>query len=302
MGSVPSLFSLVLLLSPAEEVKIGATVGHRAHAAFLRAIEAVDPALSAALHAPNRSPRPFTVSPLRGIPPARSGTVRLSPERTVWLRITLLLRPLYERLMESFLRDDQRPLLQLGSATFWIREVRVTPGSHPWAGYASWEELAAAAGPERELTLEFASPTAFSFGRKEWGHQMIVLPLPERVFGSLARTWNAFAPSSLQLEARTLKGYTAEHVVIKEIENLNTHMLDFSGRPQVGFTGRVTYGLMGENDSVRQQLTMLADFAFYAGVGYKTTMGMGQARRVARGQGRGFEPGRMSRETGVEET
>lgn len=289
MNDGPDLFSIVLLLSPTEEAEIGATVGHHAHAAFLRAVEAVDPALSAALHAPDRSPRPFTVSPLRGVPPARGGTVRLSPERIVWLRITLLQPLLYERLMESLLRDDRRPLLRLGPATFWIREVRVTPGSHPWAGCASWADLAAAR-PERELTLEFASPTAFSFGRTAWGHRMVVLPLPERVFASLARAWNAFAPPPLRVEPQALERYASEHVVIREIEDLNTRMLNFGGRPQIGFTGRVTYGLMGEDEVARRQLTMLADFAFYAGVGYKTTMGMGQARRVARILRRGLGP------------
>jgi CRISPR-associated endoribonuclease Cas6 len=49
---------------------------------------------------------------------------------------------------------------------------------------------------------------------------------------------------------------------------------------QVGFVGRVTYGLMAENEAARCQLNTLADFAFYAGVGMKTAMGMGQCRRV----------------------
>jgi CRISPR-associated endoribonuclease Cas6 len=39
---------------------------------------------------------------------------------------------------------------------------------------------------------------------------------------------------------------------------------------------------MAENEAARCQLNTLADFAFYAGVGIKTTMGMGQTRRVVK--------------------
>ena len=57
-------------------------------------------------------------------------------------------------------------------------------------------------------------------------------------------------------------------------------MLRFRHSPQVGFVGRVTYRLMAEDDAARCQLNALADLAFYSGVGMKTTMGMGQSRRV----------------------
>lgn len=276
--AAPSLYSVVLLLSPLKEAEIEATVGHRAHAAFLDAIRRVSPDLAAALHDPKVSIRPFTVSPLWGTP-AREGKIRVAPERTYWLRVTLLARPLYERLMEVLLTDD-RPQLRLGEATFAVREALTTPESHPWAGYASWEELARQARPDREITLDFVSPTAFSFGEKPWGRPIVVLPLPELVFGSLARTWNAYAPPPVRVEAKALEHYAAEYVVIQQIAGLRTRMLNFSGRPQVGFVGRVTFGLKGENDIARLQLAMLTDFALYGGVGYKRTMGMGQCRKV----------------------
>ena len=38
--------------------------------------------------------------------------------------------------------------------------------------------------------------------------------------------------------------------------------------------------LHNDNTALVKQLNMLANFAFYAGVGQKTTMGMGQARRL----------------------
>jgi CRISPR-associated endoribonuclease Cas6 len=64
------------------------------------------------------------------------------------------------------------------------------------------------------------------------------------------------------------------------MDDVRTHMLAFRRAKQVGFTGRVTYGLMAADEAARCQLNALAKFAFYAGVGIKTTMGMGQCRRV----------------------
>jgi len=112
----------------------------------------------------------------------------------------------------------------------------------------------------------------------------MVLPLPELVFDSLARQWNSLAPVPLQIDRQALRTYTDQHVVIKRLESLHTQMLHFAKAPQVGFVGRVSFGLMGDNDIARLYLNMLADFAFYAGVGMKTTMGMGQCRRVGGGR------------------
>ena len=274
------LYSIVLTLVPTREVSVRATMGHQVHAAFLRTVEESDPALAEVLHMPNLPAKPFTVSQLRGASRGRKGEILLSPEETYWLRFTVLYPPIFQQFMARFLKGEGRPIIRLGDAILLIKEILTTPESHPWAGYSSWNRLATEAAPDREITLDFVSPTAFGFGQKEWGKKVMVLPLPETVFGSLIRSWNMFAPPQLQLDRPALNTYLEEHVVVKQIENLHTQMLDFRQAPQVGFVGRVAYGLMADNDIARVLLAMLADFAFYSGVGYKTTMGMGQCRRV----------------------
>jgi len=286
MPHPPDLYSLVLILAPTRPATVGATVGHQAHAAFLSAIRESDPLLAEMLHQPNAPVRPFTVSPLWGAGPAREGRVYLSPDMTCFLRFTVLHPLIYERLMSHFLRDDALPVLQLGAATFQVQEVRVTPGSHPWAGYTSWAQLAAEAPPDEEITLEFVSPTAFGFGQKEWGKKVVVLPDPALVFGSLLRSWNHLAPSALQVDREALTAYLEEHVVIGRIRHLETRLQEFKHAPQVGFVGQVTYGLMGADEWARRVLNALADLAFYCGVGMKTAMGMGQCRAL-RGRSEG---------------
>ena len=73
------LFAVVLKLTPAEAVTVRATMGDQAHAAVLDMIRQADPELGAALHSPRARLRPFTVSPLRGTPPARDGLLHLPP-------------------------------------------------------------------------------------------------------------------------------------------------------------------------------------------------------------------------------
>jgi len=274
------LYSIVLTLVPTRPATVRATMGHQAHAAFLRTVREADAALAEVLHMPNLPLRPFTVSPLQGVGRAHDGQVRLSPERDYWLRFTVLYPPIFQQFMGRFLRTEGRPLIRLGQAQLLIKEILTTPGSHPWAGYTSWPQLVARAQPDDEITLEFTSPTAFGFGQKEWGKKVIVLPDPDPVFGSLMRSWNLLAPPSLWLDKETLLAYVREHVVIKQLPGLKTRMLRFSTSPQVGFLGRVTYGLMMQDEEIRHQLNVLADLAFYTGVGMKTSQGMGQVRRL----------------------
>jgi CRISPR-associated endoribonuclease Cas6 len=275
-----ALHSIVVTLTPTREASVRATMGRQAHAAFLNTVRESDEALAEALHVPGMPVRPFTVSMLQNTPRARNGRLHLSPEQTYWLRFTTLYQPIFECFMKRFLDRGGRPAVRLGQAVLLIKELLATPEGHAWAGYDSWSGLVQGAKADEEIVLKFSSPTAFGFGQKDWGKKVMVLPLPETVFGSLARSWNALAPAPFRVDRRTLGEYLDEHVVIKRIDDLHTQMLRFRRSYQIGFAGRVTYGLMADDEAIRCQLNALADLAFYAGVGMKTTMGMGQCRRA----------------------
>ncbi len=208
------------------------------------------------------------------------------------------------------------PALRLGSVHFEVAELvalaqpdeasRALPTS--WAGYDTYEALVERAGAldlampaARTVGLLFRSPTAFSDGQQEWGKKMHLFPDPERVFDRLARLWNAFAPEAFALDVPALREYVAQWVAVSAYA-LETRSLHFDRHAQVGFVGRCSYALMERahptNTTNRrnttaaanvpvtlgaglrpwQALHLLAAFAFYAGVGQKTTMGMGQAR------------------------
>ncbi len=277
------IYSIVLNLRPECPGTIRATMGHQAHSAFLRTIKQADPALAEALHAPGQSVRPFTVSRLLDLPKARAGRIEVSPAQTYPLRFTILRPLIFRQFMNRFLHSNGRPTLQLDRLVFQIHEILVTPEASPWSCYTTFEELYAEARPERNITLQFLSPTAFNLGQRSWGKQFAVLPEPVLVFRRLLRVWNAFSPDPL--DTTKLEAYVTENVIIKRYV-AQTQMLSYPRHRQIGFRGTVTYGLMLEDEEACRQLNALANFAFYAGIGYKTTMGMGQARRIRERDGK----------------
>ena len=280
MEARASLYSLVLLLTPVRPVSVGATVGHQVHAAFLHTVRAVAPDLAEALHAQGRA-RPFTVSPLQGVPRARDGRVLLSPEHTYWLRLSLLDAALYAHLVDFFVYLTHHPLLRLGNGELFVREIVTTPEAHPWAGAVTWAALCETERRSR-LGLHFVTPTAFSLGTRSWGKQTLPLPLPELVFSSLARTWNLWAPPELHVDRIAVERFAREGVVVAGMRDVQTRMLQFKRSPQVGFVGRVFYDIKDPDEEMGRLFNVLAEFAFYAGVGMKRTMGMGMVRRLVK--------------------
>ena len=274
------LYAVVMTMSPLQSSRVRATMGAQAHAAFLATVREADYTLARTLHWPEIPQRPFTVSRLEGTEPARNGWLYLDPQTLYWWRFTGLYPPIFRNFIEHFLKGNRPPVVRLGEAYFSIHEILVTSHGHSWAGYTTWADLASNSYPTEAIRLEFHTATAFGLGQQSWGKRIGVLPDPRLVFDSLARSWNPYAPAPLHIDRKALRDYIDRAVIIKRIEGLRTRMLHFKRVYQIGFTGQVTYGLMEENIQLQTQMDTLANFAFYAGVGMKRSMGMGQVRRL----------------------
>lgn len=273
------LRAIVLKLRTEVGVDLPRTQGHQAHALFLRLIDAADPELARRLHDPQLR-KPFTVSGIEALASRGKQGGHMAAGTQVWLRITLLDDELFGPLMARFLRPGGAPL-RLGGALLQVEEVIGTAERHPLAGCSDFGELLARAGRERAADLHFISPTAFSLGQGEGGKRMSVLPEPVLVFHSLLRKWNQFAAPDLALDP-AFRRLVEEGCIITGHE-LRTAMFQFPRHLQVGFMGRCRFALSADAEQLRI-FNALADFAQYAGVGYKTTMGMGQVRRVCAGR------------------
>jgi CRISPR-associated endoribonuclease Cas6 len=123
----------------------------------------------------------------------------------------------------------------------------------------------------KEIKLFFYTPTTFRQGDID-----LPLPVPSLVFRGLLTRWNAFSPISAPLLRETI-----DRRIALSSADIQTRMF-FDGRSHIpGFVGEVTFRILRNTSHTEAQaIAALADFAFYAGIGRKTTHGMGLVRRL----------------------
>ncbi len=275
--------STVIHLIPPEDVKLRPTMGHHAHAAFLSLLRMSNPEKAAEIHATSKQ-KPFTVSPLIGNGERRGDFLHVRAGTECWLRFTFLDDALFVHFGNAFLTQDF-PSIRLGGATFQLsRLVASGTETKDWSGAKIYEDLIESADTDTRLRVRFYSPTAFRElsprGQKTRNEATIDLV---RCYQSWVNRWNAFAP--MQIDKQPLLDFVARHAGLTAVES-KSRMLDFGRHKAIGFVGGCAYQFFmggqsaGEEDTEMLRLAnLLADFAFYCGTGYKTTMGMGQTRR-----------------------
>jgi len=275
--------AIVLSLKSTSSLTLPPFLGRATHAWFLDQIRQVDTALAAELHVPN-APRPFTTSPLWP-PSATPGQDRLllSAGETCHLRLTSVSPPLSDLLLSKLAPAWQRSRVGLAGLDLLCTGVALTGAEHPRAGQVSYAELIETAEHSpapRYVTLGFVSPTtfrrsppadsAFSHAARE-----VPLPLPALLFGGLLSSWNAFAPQPLPPELRTF----ARECVAVASYSLRTEVVEFGrgsrGRVR-GFVGTCRFAIRHNDPAWRRRIALLASFAPFSGVGWSTTMGLGQ--------------------------
>lgn len=290
------LFSLLLRLHPLEAGQVSPGAGNQVQAAFLDMVRQGDPSLSEWLHTPNQR-RPYTVGLLQGfnhltpvqVEEARTHQQMVSvlPGQTYWLRITMLDATLFSSFAQFLIAQSRTLVVRIGEARFEMSRLLSIPdpesSAQSWVAYSSFAELHTLRPAQKVYAFEFVTPTAFSMGQKQWGKLLKLFPEPAYVFESLARQWDLFAPTHLRMEAsgvspRAIATWCEEQIAVARYA-LETSYLPSNKFGQAGFQGKVIYEVKGMPTAPEAQwLSPLARFALFGGVGYKTTMGMGQAR------------------------
>ena len=314
------LYSLLIKLRAQSPGELPRYAGQMTHAALLHWIKAVDPECATLLHEPNKR-RPFTCSSL--ILPTDPDSASLQgshhrvtilPQRIYWLRLTLLTEQMFQIFIHRFFHQTAHlsekqdsgltfPLLTLGDIPFDVVDITSealegTQGSLSyWSRYTTYAQLVTDActldlrqARNCQIGLAFCSPTTFSNGRYAGGKLFWLFPDPDRVFDSLARSWNYWCPPHFVLDLSSLQAYIRERVNVASY-HIETRGIQLDCGLQPGFVGQCFYTLLerprhqmehGETRSTPgQALHLLSRYALYAGVGQKTAMGMGQARPLA---------------------
>ncbi len=271
------LISLVIQLVPEHSGSLPSTTGPAMHGLFFKWLAGQDASLSARLH-DLAGPKPFTVSalqPLVAIPPSRAernNDLILSPQAKYWFRMTSIEAEFSRFLLEYFYAQPPSQF-EILKHRFEVERVIFNPQEHPWAATSTFAGLNEPVTSSAKVKLQFHSPTTF----KAQGRSR-PLPLPEQTFNSLLTRWNNYASQPIDPAFST---WVSENLAISGYE-LRTELALMEGSRQgaklIAFRGWCEYTALQSDPAMLQTLHQLARFAFFSGVGYKTTMGFGQTR------------------------
>ena len=260
--------SLVLNLVPRSPIYPNFLTGRHYHALFLEIVSSIDKPLADRLHE-QKTDKAFTLSPLQTGERIQWEYDRAIPAGThCWWRISLLDDLLFGHLSQLWLNLNPAKAWHLGAADLTVTSVLGTRESgQAWAGFSSYGQMFEGASSQcKQVDLKFFTPTNFRMGAVD-------NPLPDRdrVFNSLLRKWNQY--SGIEFSSELIESIFPSSFKIQSAIAPDSRSLF------VGAVGEMGFRVLGDEDRVKQ-FNALADFAMFAGVGRKTTMGMGMTRRI----------------------
>lgn len=272
------LYSVVLRMGALRKGAVPPDHGGLVLAALYALLQAGDPALASAQHDSNTH-KPFTVSLIDGGKADREGAHHFAEGDSAEWRFTLLRDPAFEALVQRYGRDRGLPHVRIGAMEFGIQDVFVS-GSHPRSGYIGIEQLRdrhSGQEAQRQVTLDFLSPTLFSLGTdRHKNRRWRTLPDPRTLFSTLRKRWAGMGGADPGDEFDAWVEKTIEAVPL----TLRWQRVRIKQEMLRGFSGVVRFEHWGDDERWLPVVNLLADMAFYTGVGYQTTSGLGQVRRI----------------------
>lgn len=267
--------SLVINFTTISDISVNYTSGKHLHALFLNLVNSANPELAQYFH-DSQINKSFTISPLQVINNNKkpNNFLKWQHQNSIktgqdcWWRITLLDDSLFGKLTKLWLNLNPQKPDHLGSGELIITSVLATPNSHDWANACSYEQIyEQASDTTRNINLTIATPTAFRQGKYD-----IFLPTADLVFSSLLKRWqkHSFMPiNNLNFDC-----------LFPSYFDINTEIIKDKQTKFIGCVGNITYKILDNIELLQiKQINALADYAFYCGLGRKTTMGMGIVKR-----------------------
>lgn len=263
------LTAVVLQLRALTDGQIQGSTGRAIHGFWLKQWQETNPVMSKALHQ-DYPIKPFTLSPLMGLPLPQRGQQTIPAGQTAWFRLTTLHPALSDALFSDWL-PNLPDTIQLAQ-TQWAIEGQAE--DHPWSANNNYDQLAMNCMEQStspwQWRLDFQTPTTFRVGEK----YHLPFPLPELLVTSWLRRWQAF--SSWSIDTFTLPDLR-QNLFINNYQ-LKTVPMHHGRRLAIGCVGQLTLQTSTLPLESRSIITMLARYAFFCGSGYHTTQGMGLTR------------------------
>ncbi len=243
-------------------VKAGMIRGHggvELHGMFFNILRQINPTLADEIH--EMQQKPFSIGPLVGKIERKDGAAQIVAAKSYTFSIATFTDDLTVTLPELIQAMWAMEEIKLGGAGFKLVEAKFLQNK----AY-SFSQLLLSTKSLQRIQMEFVSPTCFrSKGR------LLLFPEPSLVFSSLLDKWNAFSDVPIPTIGFDL-------IQVTKYE-LKTTMSQVGERDLIGFKGTCTYTFTPEAPELtRWAVHVLASFAPLSGVGYKTTVGMGQVK------------------------
>lgn len=281
------LYAIVLRMAAMRPGALPADHGEQGRAALLKLIREGDSPLAQQLHDEN-SAKPYTISMVHGGRQMRDGSQHFGEgDRAEW-RFSLMMQPVFEALLQKYLLNNSYPHVRIGVIDFAITDVCVSATSHKDSHYTSisglvdkWNQDLPVPVPRR-IVLDFQAATAFSLGRDRIHRQYRyrVFPDARTVFSTLRKSWVKLGGADA---GDDFDVWVDKHIEAEPLHyRLCRHRVE--GRSIPAFTGQIAYQHYGEDQRWLPYLNLLADLIFWTGIGYQTTRGMGQVRRINENQ------------------
>jgi len=266
-------YSLVLNLIPRSLLPKTNLSGRHLHALFLELVDSVDPELAISLHQQSAD-KAFALSPLQ-VTGRRGHEVQFQYDQSItagtpcWWRVALLDEAIFGKLTHLWLQLSPHKCWHLGATDLQVASILGTPQvNQPWSNFVTYGQLyEQASDSNRRIYFDFCTPTTFRVSKYD-----CAMPTKELVFNSLLKHWNTY---SGLVFSREIIDY-----IYPSRFDIHTEIVTDSRSKLIGCVGKVIFQILGDVvPEVIKQINTLSDFALYAGVGRKTTMGMGMVIR-----------------------
>lgn len=267
-----NLGAFVYQLRANQDGRISMTHGRFMHAAIFAALHKASPELAKRVH-DSVQIKPFTVDSLQ-FQQARidkkTGMYIVKKADLARWRMTTL----DDEVLAALLSLPVGYLVQVGQIEFYLEKIIVNQSEVVDTGIIGIENFIAecmSVGQVKSMTFDFITPVSFRSFDSDYP-----FPLPDFIWGSLCERWNRLGMQP-QFDEKEIRQVAT--TLLPLAWQGETKKLYFAkNRSVLGFVGSFSYDLTKLDEEIQRVFFILAQFAFFAGVGRLTGQGLGQTR------------------------